>query len=275
MFCQSPVKHFECIRLVWKVWFKVDWSMDWLQSVLRLDSFPYRKAIYSSMTKRSWMESPLKSTMENLWLWLLVSVCSTWTQKTNWCQLQYRYIYMKFQCGHWITLFSKWHYHFYKEFYFFITFQLRQQPSEMNPIFLPSDLETDWLLAKIFIKNADALDHEAAHHLLNTHFMGEVYTVATLRCFPVIHPLYKVRPHSRDHSARTCVFLLDLNSCFTGLTGQVVVHERNLFCYGCVFSLLIHTARMCCLLFNSLFVINLSHKRGRIWYGSGKNPFLL
>ena len=176
-----------------------------------------------------------------------------------------------------IEFFSKVLFHFskFQIQYFFITFQLRQQPSEMNPIFLPSDLETDWLLAKMFIKNADALDHEAAHHLLNTHFMGEVYMVATLRCFPVIHPLYKVRPHSRDHSARTCVFLLDLNSCFTGLTGQVVVHERNLFCYGCVFSLLIHTARMCCLLFNSLFVINLSHKRGRIWYGSGKNPFLL
>ena len=59
------------------------------------------------------MESPLKSTMENLWLWLLVSVCSTWTQKTNWCQLQYRYIYMKIKCGHWITLFSTLHNYFY------------------------------------------------------------------------------------------------------------------------------------------------------------------
>ncbi|XP_060947632.1 hydroperoxide isomerase ALOXE3-like [Limanda limanda] len=80
-----------------------------------------------------------------------------------------------------------------------IAIQLHQQPSEKNPIFLPSDLETDWLLAKMFIKNADSLDHEAVHHLMNTHFMGEVYSVATLRCFPVIHPLYKLLiPHFKS-----------------------------------------------------------------------------
>ncbi|XP_068198242.1 hydroperoxide isomerase ALOXE3-like [Antennarius striatus] len=73
-----------------------------------------------------------------------------------------------------------------------IAIQLHQQPSAENPIFLPSDLDTDWLLAKMFIKNADIMDHEAVHHLMNTHFLGEVLAVATLRCFPEIHPLYKL-----------------------------------------------------------------------------------
>ncbi|XP_075940062.1 hydroperoxide isomerase ALOXE3-like [Anarhichas minor] len=69
---------------------------------------------------------------------------------------------------------------------------LHQQPAELNPIFLPSDLETDWLLAKMFIRNADSIDHQAVHHLMKTHFLSEVYTVAALRSFSVIHPLYKM-----------------------------------------------------------------------------------
>uniref|UniRef100_A0A8C2ZDU8 Uncharacterized protein n=1 Tax=Cyclopterus lumpus TaxID=8103 RepID=A0A8C2ZDU8_CYCLU len=72
-----------------------------------------------------------------------------------------------------------------------IAIQLHQQPSEQNPIFLPSDSETDWLLAKMFIKNVVSMDHQAVQHLMKTHFLAEVYTVAALRKFSVIHPLYK------------------------------------------------------------------------------------
>ncbi|XP_073349231.1 hydroperoxide isomerase ALOXE3-like [Pagrus major] len=117
-----------------------------------------------------------------------------------------------------------------------IAIQLHQQPSEENPIFLPSDLETDWLLAKVFIKNADSMDHQAVHHLMNTHFLIEVYTVATLRCFPVIHPIYKLLfPHFRytlnvNTAGRGSLFRPEgpLSMSSLGYDGMVELMRRSL-----------------------------------------------
>ncbi|KAJ3603424.1 hypothetical protein NHX12_029513, partial [Muraenolepis orangiensis] len=71
---------------------------------------------------------------------------------------------------------------------------LLQQPAKENNLFLPSDTETDWLLAKMFIKNADSIHHQSINHLLNTHFVVHGCALATLRNLPLIHPLYKVGP---------------------------------------------------------------------------------
>ncbi|XP_061669094.1 arachidonate 12-lipoxygenase, 12R-type-like [Syngnathoides biaculeatus] len=73
-----------------------------------------------------------------------------------------------------------------------IAIQVHQQPSEENPIFLPSDPETDWLLAKIFVKNADMMTHQAISHLKNTYFIAEAWAVSFFRNFSAIHPIYKL-----------------------------------------------------------------------------------
>ncbi|XP_020775880.2 polyunsaturated fatty acid lipoxygenase ALOX8-like [Boleophthalmus pectinirostris] len=115
-----------------------------------------------------------------------------------------------------------------------IAIQLYQKPAEDNPIFLPSDSETDWLLAKMFINNAVIMEHQSVHHLMNTHLLVEVFTVAMLRHLPTVHPIYKLLiPHFRDTipmNIKSRGFLFDaiLSLTSLGKAGLVELMKRCL-----------------------------------------------
>ncbi|XP_003933097.1 polyunsaturated fatty acid lipoxygenase ALOX15 [Saimiri boliviensis] len=87
-------------------------------------------------------------------------------------------------------------------------------------LFLPTDPPMVWLLAKCWVRSSDFQLHELQSHLLRGHLMAEVIAVATMRCLPSIHPVFKLLiPHLR--------YTLEINvRARTGLVSDMGVFDQ-------------------------------------------------
>ncbi|EAW90296.1 hCG1985469, isoform CRA_a, partial [Homo sapiens] len=73
-----------------------------------------------------------------------------------------------------------------------IQLQLPSTGSPPPPLFLPTDPPVVWLLAQCWVRSSDFQLRELQSHLLRGHLMAQVIVVATMRCLPSIHPIFKL-----------------------------------------------------------------------------------
>ncbi|KAJ8338256.1 hypothetical protein SKAU_G00372220 [Synaphobranchus kaupii] len=117
-----------------------------------------------------------------------------------------------------------------------LAIQIGQTAGQDTPIFLPSDPPLTWLLAKIWVRQAEFQAFEGLSHLLRTHLLIEVFCVSTLRQLPAVHPIYKLMtPHLRytlEINCRGRTQLVSSEGVFikvasTGGEGLVVLCQRE------------------------------------------------
>ncbi|KAJ8045410.1 Arachidonate 5-lipoxygenase [Holothuria leucospilota] len=86
-----------------------------------------------------------------------------------------------------------------------IAIQLFPDPGPDNPVFLPTDPEYTWILAKMWFNNCDANYHQSCTHLAFTHLVMETIAVAVHRSLSPSHPIFRLlAPHF--------IYLLAINS---------------------------------------------------------------
>ncbi|RXN21015.1 arachidonate 5-lipoxygenase-like isoform X1 [Labeo rohita] len=111
-----------------------------------------------------------------------------------------------------------------------------------NTVFLPSDNQYDWMLAKMWVKSSDFNVHQLITHLLKTHLISEVFAIAMYRQLAAVHPVYKLLiPHvhftiaintaAREQLICESGVFEKFNSTGGSATGEVIQKAMKTFTY--------------------------------------------
>ena len=69
-------------------------------------------------------------------------------------------------------------------------------PAASSQVYTPRSGYFWWTLAKIYLNTADGIYCEMIHHLVNSHFVSEAFSVAAYHSFSDSHPIYSIlKPH--------------------------------------------------------------------------------
>jgi len=91
-----------------------------------------------------------------------------------------------------------------------IAIQLTQEPASQPLIYTPRDDTgdySDWLVAKMWVRVAEANVHQFSVHLLGSHLILEPIAIACMRNLPSAHPVHKLlQPHLRHIVAANTLY---------------------------------------------------------------------
>ena len=83
-----------------------------------------------------------------------------------------------------------------------LAIQLTQKPAAQPVIYTPLDNTgefSDWQLAKMWVRVAEANIHQFAGRILGTHLLLEPVAIALVRNLPAVHPIFKlIYPYLQD-----------------------------------------------------------------------------
>ena len=128
-----------------------------------------------------------------------------------------------------------------------IAIQLGQNPDVFS-IWTPNDTRLDWLMAKLWFRNAEVVVHSVYSHITGAHFVTEPFAIALHRCLPPVHPVHKLL---REHLQ----FVIAINTIVRPRLFQAVSYIHYIYLTGIQYTAVVYRLCVYTIVFREDFLI--------------------